>query len=176
MTDIGWNFEIENSSGNLTVSTIVKGNAGDKNKEFIFTVVLSDDTINGTYGDMEFTNGIATFTLKHNQSITAIGLANSITYTITESYVNGYSITVEDNTIGNPSISSDTTLENGDKQCYGSIITNATALINFINSSSIGVPTDATTEFGWMIPLFMMIGMGMAFFTIKRIKTARQRR
>ena len=44
----------------------------DRSTEFNFTVTLSDTSINGVYGAMEFVNGVATFTLKHNESKTAI--------------------------------------------------------------------------------------------------------
>ena len=51
-------------TGNLTVSKTISGNAADSTKAFDFTVTLGDTSINGTYGDMSFTNGVATFTLK----------------------------------------------------------------------------------------------------------------
>ncbi len=70
-------------TGNLTVSNTVTG-AGDKDKEYKFTVKLSDDRINGTYGEMTFTDGVATFTLKDGKSITAEGLPVDVTYTVTE--------------------------------------------------------------------------------------------
>lgn len=70
--------------GSLTVSKTVAGNAGDQQKAFNFTVRLSDTSINGTFGDMIFTNGVATFTLKHGESKTATGLPAGITYTVAE--------------------------------------------------------------------------------------------
>ena len=72
------------ATGSLTVSKTVAGNAGDKEKAFHFTVTLSDQTISGTYGDMEFTDGVATFTLKHGESKTAAGLPAGVTYEVTE--------------------------------------------------------------------------------------------
>lgn len=72
------------ATGSLTVSKTVAGNAGDKDKAFHFTVTLSDQTISGTYGDMEFTNGVAAFTLKHEESKTAAGLPAGVTYEVTE--------------------------------------------------------------------------------------------
>ena len=71
---------------------IVSGNAADTNKAFTFIVTLSDNTLNGTYGEMEFKNGIATFTLKHNESKTATGLPVGISYTVTESDNEGYTV------------------------------------------------------------------------------------
>lgn len=51
-------------TGNLIVSKMVSGNGGDTSKDFLFTVTLSDTSINGQYGDMMFHEGVSTFTLK----------------------------------------------------------------------------------------------------------------
>ena len=81
-------------TGNLTVSKTVDGNAGDKQKDFHFTVELTNDTVSGTFGNMTFANGVATFTLKHGESKTATGLP-LIGYTVTEAEANqdGYTTT-----------------------------------------------------------------------------------
>ena len=83
-------------TGSLTVSKVVAGNAGSQTADFHFTVMLSDVSINGSYGDMTFADGAATFTLKHNEQKTASGLPAGITYTVTESEANqdGYTTTV----------------------------------------------------------------------------------
>ncbi|PWJ13193.1 DUF7601 domain-containing protein [[Clostridium] innocuum] len=90
----------EPETGDLTVSKIVTGNAGDKNKDFNFTVTLSDKTISGVYGDLEFTDGVATFTLKHGESKTAINLSAGIDYEVTETEENqdGYVTSKKDDT------------------------------------------------------------------------------
>lgn len=64
--------------GSLTVTKSVTGNAGNRFKDFTFTVALSDDSINGTYGEMDFVDGVASFTLRHNQSKTAENLPKEI--------------------------------------------------------------------------------------------------
>ena len=79
--------------GKLTVTKTVAGNAASKTKAFTFTVELSDTSINGTYGDMTFKKGVATFTLKHNESKTAKKLPAGIEYTVTESRYSGYKVT-----------------------------------------------------------------------------------
>ena len=81
--------------GNLTVQKVVTGEAGDKNKNFNFTVTLSDNKINGKYGDMTFVNGVAKFPLKHGQSKTATELPVGITYKVVEAEANkdGYKTT-----------------------------------------------------------------------------------
>lgn len=79
----------EPDTGNLTVSKVVAGNAGDQQKDFNFTVTLDDDSINGAFGGMTFTNGVATFTLKHGESKTAANLPAGITYTVAEDDYSG---------------------------------------------------------------------------------------
>ena len=73
-----------NTYGNLTVTKTVDGNAGSTTKEFSFTVTLKDTSISGTYGDMTFVNGVATFTLTDGSSKTATGLPNGVGYTVVE--------------------------------------------------------------------------------------------
>ena len=45
---------------------------------------LGDREINGRYGDMSFTEGVAEFTLKHGESRTAGNLPVGVSYTVTE--------------------------------------------------------------------------------------------
>lgn len=79
--------------GDLTVTKTVSGSRGDQNKEFTFTVTLDKQDLNGKYGDMTFTDGVATFTLKHGQSKTANGLPAGVSYTVEESDNSGYTVT-----------------------------------------------------------------------------------
>ena len=81
--------------GNLSVAKTVAGNNGDTSKAFNFTVTLGDTGINGTFGDMTFADGVATFVLKHGESKTAVGLPAGITYTVTEAEADkdGYTTT-----------------------------------------------------------------------------------
>lgn len=102
--------------GNLSVAKTVAGNNGDTSKAFNFTVTLGDTGINGTFGDMTFANGVATFVLKHGESKTAVGLPAGITYTVTEAEADkdGYTTT--------------------SVNASGSIIKNATAAATFTNT------------------------------------------
>lgn len=86
--------EYSPATGNLKVSKTVSGNAASTTKAFTFTVTLSDTSISGTYGDMVFENGIAVFTLKTNESKTALDLPAGTTYTVVESDNSGYTVTV----------------------------------------------------------------------------------
>ena len=64
------------------------GSDGQRSRDFTFTVTLDDATIQGTYGDMTFENGVATFTLRHGQSATAEDLPAGIGYTVVEREAN----------------------------------------------------------------------------------------
>ena len=81
-----------NAKGDLKVSNTVSGSAGDTTKPFTFTVTV-DSSINGTYGEMTFTAGSATFTLRHGESLTAVGLPADTAYTVAESDNEGYTVT-----------------------------------------------------------------------------------
>lgn len=78
--------------GSVTVKKTVSGASGDTEKNWNFTIVLDDTTINGVYGGMEFVLGKAKFTLKDGESRTASGLPKNTTYTVTETEAdkNGY--------------------------------------------------------------------------------------
>lgn len=94
--------------GALTVEKIVQGNRGETDRAFTFTVTLTGEsqtgieanTINGKFGGMTFENGVATFTLKHGQSITASGLPAGLNYTVEETDANadGYTTSNSGNT------------------------------------------------------------------------------
>ena len=82
------------SGGNLKVSkTVVSGNAGDKQTAFGFTVTLNNTAINGAYGDMTFTDGVAAFSLENRQAKTANSLPSGIRYTVTEETAAGFTTT-----------------------------------------------------------------------------------
>ncbi len=73
-----------NQSGNLTVRKILRGNQADATKAFPFTVTLDDQSINGRYGEMEFVDGVAEFTLKGGEAIKADGLPVNVGYVVEE--------------------------------------------------------------------------------------------
>ena len=90
------------ATGTLTVKKTVSGGGADYNKAFKFTVKLEEngDTHNDkvTYGGVTFTNGVATFTLKHGESKTIKDIPAGYTYTVTESDNAGYTVTMSGNT------------------------------------------------------------------------------
>ena len=106
------------ATGTLTVKKTVSGGGADYNKAFTFTVTLkmSEITVDAsatpiinatpdtsaaptpvteTYDGVTFTDGVATFTLKHNESKTIKDIPAGYTYTVTESDNDGYTVTRE---------------------------------------------------------------------------------
>lgn len=86
-------------TGSLTVKKTVVG--GDSQREFGFTVALADgdgEPVSGTFGEgedaVEFTDGKATFTLKHGGEKTIAGLPVGASYAVTEDAAEGYATTV----------------------------------------------------------------------------------
>ncbi|MGN8930331.1 DUF7601 domain-containing protein [Collinsella sp. HCP28S3_E12] len=83
--------------GHLKVSKKVTGEA-NSTTEFTFKVALDNTNINGTYGGMTFTNGVATVTLKDGEFATAEHLPAGTKYTVTEADSNSYRKSATDET------------------------------------------------------------------------------
>lgn len=96
---------VENErTGNLKISKTVTGDHAPTDKEFTFTVTVTDTDetpITGNYktdsNDIVFVNGKATFELANDENLTIYGLPTGATYTVEETSVNGYSPSVEVN-------------------------------------------------------------------------------
>ncbi len=83
---------IGTNGGDLTISKTVS--RGDREKAFPFTVTLDDPDVNGAYGDMVFTDGVAVVYLKDGESATAEELPADVGYTVREGDNDGYTVTV----------------------------------------------------------------------------------
>lgn len=105
--------------GDITVEKEVTGMHGEKDKEFHFTVTLTDKTVNGTYGEMNFTEGVAKIALKHGEKVTAIGLPAGIGYIVVEKEANsdGYTTSFSTN--------------------QGTVLENSNAKVKFINHKEV---------------------------------------
>ena len=96
--DVTANFTNTRKTGDLEVTKTVESHQdGDKTRDFNFTVTLSDTTIGGAagkdFGDLTFTNGVATFELQDGEKATAKGLPVGVTYTVEEATPTGYVLT-----------------------------------------------------------------------------------
>ena len=78
-------FTNTRKEGGLIVSKkVVSDVTADHDKTFSFTVSIDDSNVNGTYGEMTFTNGTAAFELKDGESKSASGLPAGKKYKVTE--------------------------------------------------------------------------------------------
>ena len=79
-------FTINNKAnfGGFKVTKKTAGENQDTLSTFGITITLSDKTINGTYGDITFENGVSHISLKNNETKTASNLPESITINIVE--------------------------------------------------------------------------------------------
>ena len=91
-------IDLPAQTGTLIIKKTVSGNGADTTKDFPFTVTLTKNRetpdVNGTYGDVTFTNGTASLMLKHNESKTIEGLPAGLSYIVEESDSTGYAVTV----------------------------------------------------------------------------------
>lgn len=82
--------------GSLKISKTVIGNPNDPEREFSFTLKLEGEgkDLDGSYGDIEFQNGVAHFTLKNGGSVIVNHLPIGTQYTVTEDSSDSYQVTV----------------------------------------------------------------------------------
>lgn len=88
----------EQAVGSLQVTNTVTGNDADLERSFTFTVTLDDATINGTYGDMTFSNGSAKVELKHGEHAIASGLPVGMRYKVEQAADPDYTTTAKNAT------------------------------------------------------------------------------
>lgn len=119
----------------ISVSKTVKGNQGDKSKNFEFMLKLtgSDGLVvpgsvdvekNGNFETMKVIDGEVKFTLSHGEKIIFKKLPAGVRYEVTETVTDGYKMTCDNNS--------------------GVLRTNAD--IGFVNTKKVGIPTAAMTN------------------------------
>ena len=158
----------------LTITKVVAGNQGDKNKDFEFTVTIKGadgetykyDTVkNGvTTTNQTTTKSGATFTetLKHGESITVYGLSSEDKFTVTETdyHSDGYKTSYK--------IGDDTSSTEGNSIAEKAIGTSDTTVI-FTNTKDATVPTDVIRT---VVPYAAIVAfaavMGVVFFRPRR--------
>ena len=114
------------TEGDLTVSKTVAGETGSA-ASFAFTVTLGDTSVSGTYGDMTFQAGVATFSLTDGQSVTARNLPVGTTYTVTEA------LTDDQKALYSPMVIDASGVITQGETATGAIQTNATAVAAYTN-------------------------------------------
>ena len=159
-------FTNTRETGDLELSkTLVSDLASDADAEFTFTVTLGDNTINGTYGGMTFTNGVATIQLKGGESTVAEGLPTSLTYTITEADAEGFQLTGKAGYEGTISTTKSTATFTNTRKTGNLILSNIVYTENNDEDFEFTVRLDDTTINGTYGE--MTFTDGVATFTLK---------
>lgn len=146
----------------ISVNKTVKGNQGDKSKNFEFVLKLtgSDGLVvpgsvdvekNGNFETMKVIDGEVKFTLSHGEKIIFKKLPAGIRYEVTETVTNGYKMTCDNNS--------------------GVLRTNAD--IGFVNTKNVGIPTAAMTNTGIITAIAVCCG-GVAIAAI--VKTVKKKK
>ncbi len=149
----------------LTVSKTVTGALGDRDKLFEFRLALTDAAdkpINGSFsytgastvdgvaapadGTLNVKAGVATFRLKHGQSITIAGLPPQCRYTVTEpnAVTDGYTVSIT---------------VNGEAEQTAEGTLTADAAVAFTNSREPATPTGILLD---SAPMLALVGLSLA--------------
>ena len=142
----------------LTVNKTVRGNQGDKTKQFKFQIMLTgnnipaslDYTKNEQTGSMAVKNGIAEFTLGHRDMIVFDKMPAGVKYIITEldGESNGYT----------------------EESKNASGTTDKDVEVSFTNTKNVGVPTAAMTNTGVIVGVVMAGVIGIAIAMVRKKK------
>lgn len=143
----------------ISVSKTVKGNQGDRTKNFEFVLKLtgSDGLIvpgsvdvekNGNFETMKVVDGEVKFTLSHGEKIIFKKLPAGVKYEVTETVTDGYKMTCDNNS--------------------GVLRTNAN--IEFVNTKNVGIPTAAMTNTGIITAIAVCCGGVVIVAIVRAVK------
>ena len=147
----------------ISVNKTVKGNQGDKSKNFEFVLKLtgSDGLVvpgsvdiekNGNFETMKVVDGEVKFTLSHGEKIIFKKLPAGVKYEVTETVTDGYKMTCDNNS--------------------GVLRTNAN--IEFVNTKNVGIPTAAMTNTGIITAIAVCCG-GVVIVAIVRAEKKKKK-
>lgn len=143
----------------ISVSKTVKGNQGDKSKNFEFVLKLtgSDGLVvpgsvdiekNGNFETMKVVDGEVKFTLSHGEKIIFKKLPAGVRYEVTETVTDGYKMTCDNNS--------------------GVLRTNAN--IEFVNTKNVGIPTATMTNTGIITAIAVCCGGVVIVAIVRAVK------
>lgn len=174
-----------NSHESLTLSKVVTGKQGDRDKPFQFEITVTNNgtPLEGTYeyiggtvasvnnatkpndGNIVFTNGEATVDLKHGQTVTLLGLPDGALCNITEpdAQADGYTVSMTVNG------TTQTSVENVE------LPGDTTTQISFTNHRDGSVPTGIMIDsFPWMMAAGLCLLCGAALLLTWKIRRRNQ--
>lgn len=143
----------------ISVSKTVKGNQGDKSKNFEFMLKLtgSDGLVvpgsvdvekNVNFETMKVVDGEVKFTLSHGEKIIFKKLPAGVKYEVTETVTDGYKMTCDNN----------------------SGVLRINADIGFVNTKNVGIPTAAMTNTGIITAIAVCCGGVVIVAIVKAVK------
>lgn len=143
----------------ISVSKTVKGNQGDKSKNFDFVLKLTgsdglvvpdsvDAEKDGSFETMKVVDGEVKFTLSHGEKIIFKKLPAGVKYEVTETVTDGYKMTCDNNS--------------------GVLRTNAN--IGFVNTKNVGIPTAAMTNTGVITAIAICCGGVTIVAVVRAVK------
>ena len=143
----------------ISVSKTVKGNHGDKSKNFEFMLKLTgndglvvpgsvDIEKNGNFETMKVVDGEVKFTLSHGEKIIFKKLPAGVKYEVTETVTDGYKMTCDNNS--------------------GVLRTNAN--IEFVNTKNVGIPTATMTNTGIITAIAVCCGGVVIVAIVRAVK------
>lgn len=143
----------------ISVIKTVKGNQGDKSKNFEFVLKLtgSDELVvpgsvnvekSGNFETMKVIGGKVKFTLSHGEKIIFKKLPAGVKYEVTETVTDGYKMTCDNNS--------------------GVLRTNAN--IGFVNTKNVGIPTAAMTNTGIITAIAVCCGGVVIVAIVRAVK------
>ena len=165
----------------LTVTKAVEGNMGDRDKNFSFTVTLDDTTINGKYGGIEFTNGVAEFTLHHDQSVKISDLPSSIGVTITEAKTDASSYMTKVKKVAGeetevlvnfPTVAEDEEYSSTEAVTCTFTLPEDDTEVTYTNVWDIPVPTGVNVD---EVPYTVMLALSLALLAVMALRRRKER-
>ena len=131
----------------------------DEEKDTNWIYLDDSDNIITSNGKM-ITNG-GSFTLKHGQQIVIHDLPQGTSYTITETDAKDYTTYVDE--------------KENDKKIATGTITDSVNTVAYRNDRTASIPTNATTEYLWLIAVFLVSGIGLVWLLSKYYVGKRRR-
>lgn len=155
----------------LTIRKLVTGNMGNKVEEFTFTIDTGkadfNKVVQSDKGDVTFTNGIATITLAHNESITLDEMPENANYIITENsgnYTVSTVITQDDTSVTDLNSAQNIVEFNFNK------LTD----VQFTNNLNIAVPTSIKDNNVLLVVIFV-VALLCVFIIFKKYKVVKKK-
>ena len=168
----------------LTVGKTVTGNFGDKQKSFLFSLLITDADGTPYTGTLSYEkeapgeddleslqfneDGIATFTLVHGETICFDKIPGTLSYTLTEERSGARGYAVQSSANGVPRQPSDSAY-----MVHGPLCTDAGSLIknqrvDYVNDRNKLIPTGVETEIMGSVVTFLLMTAALAVMMCRR--------